>query len=169
NMYGPTETTIWSAVHRVEPAVGPVPIGLPIANTQFYIVDSELQPVPIGVPGELLIGGTGLSRGYLNRPDLTAERFTNSRLGSSDRLYKTGDLAKFRPDGLIEFLGRRDFPVKVRGYRIELEEIEHVLGLHESVKAVTVLTWNDDVGDKRIVAYYVPVAGSKPRVSELRK
>lgn len=170
NMYGPTETTIWSAVQQVQPTNGPVPIGPPIANTQFYIVDQELEPTPIGVPGELLIGGDGLARGYLNRPELTAERFLNKRLAFSEmRAYRTGDLAKFRPDGSIEFLGRSDFQVKVRGYRIELEEIEHVLAQHESVKNVAVVTWEDQDGDKSLVAYYVPVTGKKLHDSDLRR
>jgi amino acid adenylation domain-containing protein len=170
NMYGPTETTIWSAVHRVESTIGPVPIGPPISNTQFYIVDNELEPVPIGVPGELLIGGDGLARGYLDRPDLTAERFPKNRFSSSEtHVYKTGDLARFRSDGRIEFLGRRDFQVKVRGYRIELEEIEHVLAQHESVKDVAVVTWEDEDGDKRLVAYYIPPAGQKPGAGDLRR
>lgn len=169
NMYGPTETTIWSAVHRVQSTIGPVPIGPPIANTQFYIVDKELEPVPIGVPGELLIGGDGLARGYLNRPDLTAERFLGNRVSCSrTRVYKTGDMARFRADGSLEFLGRRDFQVKVRGYRIELEEVEHVLAQHESVKDVAVVTWDQD-GDKRLVAYYIPPAGRKPRTGDLRR
>jgi amino acid adenylation domain-containing protein len=170
NMYGPTETTIWSAVHRVESTAGPVPIGPPISNTQFYIVDKELEPVPIGVPGELLIGGDGVSRGYLNRPDLTAERFLSNRFSCSEtRLYKTGDLARFRSDGRIEFLGRRDFQVKVRGYRIELEEVEHVLAQHESVKDVAVVTWEDQDGDKRLVAYYIPREGKKAATADLRR
>jgi aspartate racemase len=170
NMYGPTETTIWSAVTRVESTTGPVPIGPPISNTQFYIVDNELEPVPIGVPGELLIGGDGLSRGYLNRPDLTAERFFTTRCSGLDtRVYKTGDLARFRADGRIEFLGRLDFQVKVRGYRIELEEVEHALARHESVKDVAVVTWRDEDSDTRLVAYYIPTAGNRPRAGDLRR
>ena len=169
NMYGPTETTIWSAVYRVQSTTGSVPIGPPIANTQFYIVDKELEPVPIGVPGELLIGGDGLARGYLNRPDLTAERFLESPPAcSKTRVYRTGDVARFRRDGSIEFLGRCDFQVKVRGYRIELEEVEHVLVRHESLKDVAVVSWEQD-GDKRLVAYYIPQAGRKPETSELRR
>ena len=170
NMYGPTETTIWSSVKRIEVATGAVPIGPPIANTEFYIVDEEFELVPIGVPGELLIGGDGLARGYLKRPELTAERFVTKRLaGSQKRLYKTGDLAKFRSDGCIEFLGRRDFQVKVRGYRIELEEIERVLASHSSVKDAAVVTWEDENGDKRLVAYYIPLPGEKTDTVGLRK
>jgi amino acid adenylation domain-containing protein len=169
NMYGPTETTIWSAVHRVQSKTGSVPIGPPIANTQFYIVDKELQPVPVGVPGELLIGGDGLARGYLNRPDLTADRFLENPFSRSEKgVYRTGDLARFRGDGSIEFLGRRDFQVKVRGYRIELEEIEHVLAQHKTVKDVAVVTWEQD-GDKRLVAYYIARPGRKPGIGDLRR
>jgi amino acid adenylation domain-containing protein len=170
NMYGPTETTIWSAVQKVRSTTGAVPIGPPIANTQLYIVDEELEPVPIGVPGELLIGGHGLARGYLNRPDLTGERFVNTRLvGSQARVYKTGDLAKFRSDGCIEFLGRRDFQVKVRGYRIELEEIQNVLAQQDSVKDAAVVAWEEPDGDTRLVAYYVPLAGKKSSDGDLRQ
>ena len=119
NMYGPTETTIWSSVEKIEPGNDPILIGPPIANTQFYVVDKEMEPVPIGVAGELLIGGDGLARGYLNRPNLTAERFIKNPFSNSDsRIYRTGDLARFRPNGVVEFLGRLDFQVKVRGFRI---------------------------------------------------
>jgi len=169
NMYGPTETTIWSAVYNVHSSNGPVPIGRPIANTQFYLVDEELQPVPIGVPGELLIGGDGLARGYLNQPELTETRFVRTRFEPSEtRVYKTGDLARFHSDGRLEFLGRRDFQVKIRGHRIELEEVEHVLAQHESIKEAVVIVWEDQDGDKRLVAYYIPLAGCKPVSSDLR-
>ena len=141
NLYGPTETTIWSTIAKVEPSKRPVAIGRPIANTQIYILDSHLQPVPVGVHGELYIGGDGLARGYLNRPELTAEKFVvnpfSSELGA--QLYRTGDLARYLPDGNIEFLGRVDNQVKIRGYRIELGEIETILNQHPSVKESVVI------------------------------
>ncbi len=132
NMYGPTETTIWSTVWRVECGDGPVSIGRPLANTQLYLLDGNLNPVPMGVAGELHIGGDGLARGYLNRPDLTGEKFIRNPFShdTSGRLYKTGDLARYLPDGNIECLGRIDDQVKVRGFRIELGEIESVLQQH---------------------------------------
>ena len=132
NMYGPTETTIWSTVYEVGDERQNVPIGRPIANTTIYILDERLQPVPIGAPGELMIGGAGVARGYLNRPDLTADRFIPDPFSadSAGRLYRTGDLARYLPDGNVEFLGRMDHQVKIRGYRIELGEIEALLNDH---------------------------------------
>ena len=126
NLYGPTETTIWSAIYRVEPSDRPVYIGRPIANTQIYILDNYLQPVPIGVHGDLYIGGDGVARGYLNRAELTAERFVRYPFSDDPdaHLYRTGDRARYRPGGNIEFLGRSDHQVKIRGHRIELGEIE---------------------------------------------
>src|SRR5262249_25052437 len=122
NMYGPTETTIWSATHEVEQTGSTVPIGRPIANTQIYILNENLQPAPVGVAGHLHIGGRGLARGYLNRPELTAEKFVPNAFGGEPgaAIYKTGDLARYRPNGQIEFLGRVDHQVKIRGFRIEL-------------------------------------------------
>ncbi|HDY89131.1 MAG TPA: amino acid adenylation domain-containing protein, partial [bacterium] len=132
NMYGPTETTIWSSVKKVNEGKGSVPIGPPIANTQFYVVDKEMQPVPIGVPGELLIGGDGLARGYWNRPELTEDRFVENQFTNDiSRMYKTGDLVKLHSTGDIEFLGRLDFQVKIRGFRIELGGIENTLAQHK--------------------------------------
>ncbi|MDJ0733380.1 MAG: amino acid adenylation domain-containing protein [Nostocaceae cyanobacterium] len=167
NMYGPTETTIWSTVCQVKPKEGelyskdtPESIGRPIANTQIYILDQYLQPVPIGVIGELYIGGDGLARGYRDRPDLTAERFIPNPFDESKKVYKTGDLARYLADGNIEFLGRIDHQVKVRGFRIELGEIESVLNRHPGVnQSVVVARENKSEhtvgGDKRLVAYVV--------------
>ena len=135
NLYGPTETTIWSAAWRVSPGQ-PILLGRPIANTQFYVLDRLHRPVPVGVPGELFIGGEGLARGYLNQPELTAERFLANlfRPDSSACLYRTGDCVRYRPDGCLEYLGRLDHQVKVRGHRIELGEVEVVLGQHPQVR-----------------------------------
>ena len=155
NMYGPTETTIWSTTCRVGEVGGLVSIGKPIANTQIYILDAELQPVPIGESGELYIGGEGVARGYWNRPELTAERFLAVAGLSSSRIYRTGDLARFLPDGNIEFLGRADFQVKLRGHRIELGEIEALLEAQAGVRQAVVVLREDREGDKRLVAYCV--------------
>ncbi|MCU1268103.1 MAG: putative linear pentadecapeptide gramicidin synthetase LgrB [Acidobacteria bacterium] len=158
NMYGPTETTIWSTVWKVEPGDGPVSIGRPLANTQIYLLDKHLSPVPIGVAGELHIGGDGLARGYLNRPELSAEKFIRNPFGSEpgSRLYKTGDLARYLPNGNIECLGRSDDQVKLRGFRIELGEIESVLRRHDQVRESVVMAREDTLGNKRLVAYVVP-------------
>ncbi|HWI63133.1 MAG TPA: amino acid adenylation domain-containing protein, partial [Symbiobacteriaceae bacterium] len=164
DQYGPTETTIWSTYWQVEPT-GPILIGRPVANTQCYILDPRLEPVPIGVPGELYIGGDGVARGYLNRPELTAERFLQTPHG---RIYKTGDLCRFRPDGQIEYLGRLDNQVKIRGYRIELGEIEAVLEQHPAVTQAVVVARPDASGELGLVAYYVPAQGQAPTVTDLR-
>jgi acyl-CoA synthetase (AMP-forming)/AMP-acid ligase II len=166
NEYGPTETVVGCCVYEVDantPREGAVPIGRPIANTQLYILDKFLQPLPIGVPGELHIGGAGVARGYLNRPELTAEKFIsnpfsdapNWRRSNESRLYKTGDLARYRPDGHIEYLGRIDNQVKIRGFRIELSEIEAVLVKHPDVSDAVVIAREDEPGEKRLVAYIV--------------
>ncbi|MBW4570586.1 MAG: amino acid adenylation domain-containing protein, partial [Tolypothrix carrinoi HA7290-LM1] len=168
NMYGPTETTIWSAVSQVQPGSGSVSIGGAIANTQFYLLDANLQPVPVGVPGELHIGGDGLARGYLNRPELTAEKFIPNPFGDAgSRLYKTGDLVRYLTDGNIEYLGRIDHQVKIRGFRMELGEIEAQLRQHPSVQLSVVIA-KEIVGDKRLVAYIVPLTQPAPTISELR-
>jgi amino acid adenylation domain-containing protein len=168
NMYGPTETTIWSAVHAVGKGK-PVLIGRPIANTQFYVVDSHLQPVPVGVPGELLIGGEGLARGYWNRPELTAEKFIADPFSTDaeSRLYRTGDLVRYLADGTLEFLGRIDHQVKIRGFRIELGEIESVLRAHSAVSDAVVIV-REDGGNQRLVAYIVPSEESDSRPAEWR-
>ena len=155
NLYGPTETTIWSAVEAVTTAErAVVPLGRPIANTTIHILGRGLEPVPAGVPGELLIGGAGLARGYLGRPDLTAERFVPDPLGKpGERLYRTGDLARRLPDGRLEFLGRLDHQVKIRGHRIELGEIEAALAGHPAVRHAVVVDRPDPSGERRLVAY----------------
>jgi natural product biosynthesis luciferase-like monooxygenase protein len=157
NMYGPTETTIWSTSSPVVPG-GRITLGKPIANTTIHIVDRRQRPLPIGVPGELLIGGAGVVRGYLARPELTEERFiiANSQADHGERLYRTGDLARWLPTGDIEFLGRLDHQTKIRGYRIELGEIESVIGEHPSVRETVVVAREDAGTDARLVAYIVP-------------
>lgn len=171
NMYGPTETTVWSATHLVDEVAGPVPIGRPMANTEIYILDKQLQPTPAGVPGELFIGGEGVARGYLNRPELTAERFIRHpfSVDATARLYRTGDLARYRTDGTIEFLGRLDHQVKLRGHRIELGEIESALRRHADVRECVVQVWEVSPVDKRLVAYFVSAGETKPSASELRR
>ena len=156
NMYGPTETTIWSAIQRVEPGGGAVFVGRPIDNTQIYILDSYFNPAPIGVPGELCIGGVGLARGYKNRPELVAQQFIpNPFCGDTGaRLYRTGDLARYLVDGNLEFLGRIDHQVKIRGFRIELGEIEMVMSRHPAISQVVVVD-KEISGDKRLIGYVV--------------
>ena len=159
NLYGPTEATVdvtaWTYLTQTEST--PVPIGKPIANTQIYILDGCGEPVPVGVGGELYIGGAGVARGYLNRPELTAERFLRDPFSSDPdaRVYRTGDLGRWLPDGNIEFLGRNDFQVKIRGFRIELGEIESRLLEVPEIRAAAVIAREDKPGDKRLVAYYV--------------
>jgi acyl-coenzyme A synthetase/AMP-(fatty) acid ligase len=154
NMYGPTETTIWSSTGPAIPGrEGAVPLGTPIANTQLYILDDARRLVPAGVAGELYIGGDGVTRGYLNREDLTAERFLPNPFVDGGRIYRTGDLVRIGEDGEIHFIGRADHQVKVRGYRIELGEIEARIGLHPAVTEAVVVAREDEPNDVRIVAY----------------
>jgi len=157
NMYGPTETTIWSTVTHVTSTESRIPIGRPIANTQVYIVDRELREVPVGGTGELLIGGIGLARGYLNNPELTAERFIPDPFSQNKdaRLYKTGDLCRCRHDGVIEFLGRNDNQVKIRGYRIELGDVEAALESHPEVKQAATKVVDGPGHEKSLVGYVV--------------
>ncbi len=180
NHYGPTETTIGVLTYPVEdynPKSATVPLGRPLPNTQIYLLNQHLQPVPLGVPGELYIGGDNLARGYLNQPELTEEKFipnpfnkskVKSQKSKANRLYKTGDLARYLPDGTIEFLGRIDHQVKIRGFRIELGEIEAVLSEYPSVQQVVVIARDDMPGGKRLVAYIIPKQGVTASIRELR-
>ncbi|MCV4286254.1 non-ribosomal peptide synthetase, partial [Pseudomonas capsici] len=155
NLYGPSETTTYSSWVAMDREDGFAPhIGKPVANTQFYLLDEHRQPVPLGVPGEIYIGGAGVARGYLNRDDLTAERFLDDPFNTGARMYRTGDLGRWLADGNIEYLGRNDDQVKIRGFRIELGEIEAKLARHESVKEAVVMAREDVPGDKRLVAYF---------------
>ena len=186
NLYGPTEATIDSTFWRCKPQQGrPImPIGRPIGNMQAYILDPQLNPVPVGVHGELYIAGPGIGRGYLNRPDLTAEKFVPNPFPSSPsnrggtrhgedkiggRLYRSGDLARYLPNGSIEYIGRSDYQVKLHGFRIELGEVESVLGRHPAVEEAVVIAREDVPGDKRLVAYVVALHESPPTFRELRR
>jgi amino acid adenylation domain-containing protein len=173
NAYGPTECTTFTTTYRVETLdedTTRIPIGKPIANTKVYILDPQLQPVPIGVVGEIYIGGAGVARGYLNRPELTAERFLPDPFsrGPQARMYKSGDLGRWQADGNVEFLGRNDDQVKIRGFRIELGEIEAQLTRHASVREAAILAREDVPGEKRLVAYVMPQGESAPNVESLR-
>ncbi|HEY8666007.1 MAG TPA: amino acid adenylation domain-containing protein, partial [Tepidisphaeraceae bacterium] len=153
-----TEASVWCSVYRCEEGSSRprIPIGKPVSNVRIYILDAARQPVPVGVAGEIYVGGEGITRGYLNRPDLTEERFVPSPFDPGQRLYRTGDLARFLSDGNIDFLGRIDHQVKIRGFRIELGEIEAALGRHELVREAVVVAREDRPGDKQLVAYVVP-------------
>ncbi|MDY6852516.1 MAG: amino acid adenylation domain-containing protein, partial [Thermodesulfobacteriota bacterium] len=173
NGYGPTENTTFTCCHVMTDSrqVGDtVSIGRPISNTQVHILDKHLKPVPVGVTGELFIGGDGLARGYLNQPELTQEKFISNPFSEDpeSRLYRSGDLVRYRPDGLIEFLGRKDTQVKIRGFRIELGEIEAVLMIHSSVREVAVAVRENMHGDKRIAAYVVLKPGKSLNTEVLR-
>lgn len=175
DLYGPSETTTYSTFTLRKPDE-PATIGRPLTNEQVYLLDRNFQPVPIGMPGEIYIGGDGVARGYLNRPELTAEKFVSNPLKGQlmshvkrGRFYKTGDLARWRNDGNLEFLGRIDHQVKIRGFRIELGEIESVLRKHPQLGETVVVVREDRPGDKRLVAYVVPKTGSKINTDELRR
>lgn len=170
NVYGPTESTIWSSAYHFEAADSPIMIGRPIDNTSFYILDDHLQAVPVGVTGELYIGGVGLARGYLNRPDLTADRFIPNPYAAEagERLYKTGDLCRYRLEGNVEYLGRADNQIKIRGFRIELGEIESVLESHSTIRECVVAASSETNGDRRLVAYVVHQPNAVSSADELR-
>ncbi len=169
NMYGPTETTVWSTCCRVQEGAEAVSIGRPIANTKVYILDRWKRRVPIGVVGDLYIGGEGVARGYHERPELTGQRFVEDPFaGGGARMYFTGDLARYLGNGEIQFLGRSDYQVKIRGYRVELGEIESVLRGHPSVAECVVMAREDTPGDVRLVAYLIPASGFQPDLKELR-
>lgn len=170
NMYGPTETTVWSACHELKEATGSIPIGRPIDNTQIYVLDRHLEPVPAGVPGEIYIGGDGVTRGYLNRPELTAAAFLTTDLGRGpSRLYRTGDLGRFRADGTLEYLARVDNQVKLRGFRIELGEVEARTAEHPGVRQAVAVVREDRPDDKRLVVYVAPSEGEIVAAPDLRE
>jgi len=169
NLYGPTEDTIWATSARCEDGNNKPSVGRPIQNHQVYILNEYGSPVPVGVAGELYLGGIGLARGYLGRPGLTAERFIPNPHASGERLYKTGDIARYLTNGNIYFLGREDDQVKVRGYRIELGEIECALKQHTEINETAVMIHSEDPGEPRIVAYFVPENDQVPETASLRK
>jgi surfactin family lipopeptide synthetase A len=171
NFYGPTEATVWSSAERVISLDNPISLGKPLNNVEYYILDSHLQPLPIGLIGELHIGGIGLARGYFNRPELTKEKFIKAPLAKGswgNRLYKTGDLARYLPDGNIEYLGRIDNQVKIRGFRIELGEIEFNLSINPQIERCVVIAREDVPGDKRLVAYLITIQDIRPSTEELK-
>ena len=172
-MYGITETTVhvtYGPLTISDLSRGGSFIGTPLGDLQVYVLDGHLEPVPLGVPGELYIGGDGVARGYWQRPELTAEKFVVSPFGStpSARLYRTGDVARWLADGTLEFLGRTDEQVKIRGYRIEPGEIEALLNQHPLVRQSAVIAREDTPGDRRLVAYIVPAPEQLPTPDELR-
>ena len=171
NAYGPTETTVCASFYLCsEEDDGPPPIGKPIANAALYVLDRNMQPVPVGVPGELHVGGVSLARGYLNRPEMTATRFVKDPFGNdpAGRLYKTGDLVRYRPNGDIDFLGRIDHQVKVHGFRIELGEVEEALRRHDALQDMVVVARDDPSGGNRLVAFLVSTVEEPPTVGQLR-
>jgi acyl-coenzyme A synthetase/AMP-(fatty) acid ligase/acyl carrier protein len=172
NMYGPTETTIWSTTFRITGDSDSIPIGKPIANTQVYVLDSALQPVAADEAGDLYIGGDGVVRGYWQRSDLTADKFLSDPFRPGNRMYRTGDIARLLPDGNLEFLGRADFQVKLRGFRIEIGEIEAALENQTRVGQAAVVAREFKSGiqteDKRLVAFVVPKPGTELEIADLR-
>lgn len=170
NLYGPTEATVWASFHNVDANEGPVSIGRPLPNARLYVLDENFNPLPALIPGELHIGGDGLARGYLNNPELTAEKFIPDAESNlpGQRLYRTGDLARFLPDGKLEYLGRLDHQVKIRGYRIEPGEIESAIEKHQAVKSAVVVARAGNESDNRLVAYIVPERMNAVTVSQIR-
>jgi acyl carrier protein len=169
NVYGPTETTIWSTLAHIKPGTAAINVGRPIANTTAYILDPQQQPVPVGVPGELYLGGIGVARGYRNKPELTSEKFVAPSVAGGERVYRTGDYALYRENGAIEIQGRSDNQVKIRGYRIELEDVEVNLAQHPRVAAAAAKAWPDPDGGHRLCAYLTGVDGPPPNAAELRQ
>ena len=172
NVYGPTETTIWSSIYKLTGQESDsVPIGTPVANTQIYVLDRHQRPVPVNTVGEIYIGGDGVARGYLNRKELNAEKFVRDPFGLNPdgRLYRTGDLGRYRDDGNIECLGRNDQQVKIRGFRIELGEIESVVSEHGAVRQCAVIARGNIADDKRLIAFFEPAAGCSATASEIRE
>jgi acyl carrier protein len=170
-MYGPTETTVWSTCHRLAARDGPVLIGHPIANTQVYVLSRTRQPVPVGVPGEIYIGGLGVARGYLGRDELTGERFLPDpfRAAPGARMYRTGDVGRYLTDGNLEFRSRADNQVKVRGFRIELGEVETALAAHAAVKQAVAAVVQAGPGDARLVAYVLAEDSAELPAAALRE
>jgi len=169
NMYGPTETTIWSACARLEESSGPVVIGAPIAETQIHVLDENLHPTATGASGEVYIGGAGVARGYFNRPELTRQRFVPDPFGEAGaRLYRTGDIGRVLPSGEIEYLGRVDHQVKIRGHRIELGEMESLIRSYEGIMDGVVVAREEVAGEKQLVAYIVPDGLEQFDVTRLR-
>lgn len=174
NMYGPTETTVWSSVFKITDPAAPILIGKPIANTQIYLLDANLQPVPVGSDGEIYIGGAGVTLGYLNQDQMTSERFVENRYFNpfadycNYRLYRTGDLGRYRRDGNLQFLRRNDKQVKVRGFRIELGEIESAFKSFKGIEQAVAIVREDKPGDTRLVAYWIAEPGFTATSQDLR-